>query len=64
MLDQNLLRVLLPVIIGGLVVFGATTFYTDFWKKPDLHVIYHRDYTPSQRDILEFRNVGQSMRTI
>jgi hypothetical protein len=56
--EGSLFRALLPVLVGGLVVFSATTLYTDFWKKPEVALLYRSDL-PLQRDILEFRNLGR-----
>jgi hypothetical protein len=64
------LRVILPIAIGGLVVFGATTLYTDWWKLPAIEVTYTRfsgvsmgndtNTLPSQREQLKFINQGQT----
>ena len=64
------LRVILPIAIGGLVVFGATTLYTDWWKNPAIEVTYTRfsgvsmgndtNTLPSQREQLKFINQGQT----
>jgi hypothetical protein len=66
----SLLRVILPIAIGGLVVFGATTLYTDWWKKPAIEVTYTRfsgvsmgndtNTPPSQKEQLKFINQGQT----
>lgn len=64
------LRVILPIAIGGLVVFGATTLYTDWWKNPAIEVTYTRfsgvsmgndtNTLPSQKEQLKFINQGQT----
>jgi hypothetical protein len=64
------LRVILPIAIGGLVVFGATTLYTDWWKNPAIEVTYTRfsgvsmgddtNTLPSQKEQLMFINQGQT----
>jgi hypothetical protein len=51
--------VLLPAIIGGLVIFGATTLYTDYWKQPNIDFQYYRleRYNVGE---MSFANTGQT----
>jgi hypothetical protein len=58
--EGSLTRAILPVIVGGLAVFAATTYYTDSWKRPEIVLFYKHSnlLPPQQRDILEFTNIG------
>ena len=58
--EGSLFRALLPVLVGGLVVFSATTLYTDLWKKPEVVLLYSEFHgIPQYRDSLKFTNVGR-----
>jgi hypothetical protein len=56
--ERSILIVLLPVIIGSLVVFGATTLYTDYWMTPKIDLEH---YVSGFRDSIHhllFSNLG------
>ena len=47
-------------------MFGATTFYNDYWKKPELSYSWDSYYgedslsVPYRNDTIKFENTGQS----
>jgi hypothetical protein len=63
--DSSFLKALIPIIIGGLIAFSATTIYNDFWKQPEILVKYKRivvsePFRIKYNDELNFINVGRS----